>query len=105
MIIEIFPSPVHLALTGPSSARIGEKISIRVKLTRTTDGAAISDARVSLEGDTVKTDASGNVVFNFAVGSYGGVGQRAFKAIYGGEPQAYEKGEGTTTIKVLPSVN
>ena len=102
----VAPSPVRLALSGPSSARIGTRISVRVRLTRTTDSAPIANAWVALQGSgSEKTDANGGATFDVTIGSAGGTGPHTIKATFAGNPEKYEKGEGSITVNVLPSVN
>lgn len=101
-IIDIDKANVHVAVSGPGSAHIGQTISVKGRLTRTTDNAPIAGANLVM-GPWVKTDANGESVFTFAVPS-GSTGPRSFKVSYSGS-DSYEKGEGSVTINVQPAVN
>ena len=102
-ILDVNESPVHLALSGPASAHIGSTMSVKLKLTRTTDNAPIANASVFM-GSSQKTNASGEATFSFAVPS-GNTGARQFKATFPGVEKKYLNGEGSITVNVLPSVN
>lgn len=101
----IKPSPVHVAVTGPSSARIGDTIHLKARLTRTTDGKALAGKQVSGLGGYGDTDANGEIRFSGKVFAQGGIGARSFKANFSGETGFYEPGEGSITIQVQPSTN
>lgn len=101
-IIEINKAPVHIAVSGPSSAHIGQTISLKARITRTTDNAPIQGANLVM-GPWVKSDANGEATFSFAVPS-GGTGPKAFKVSYSGSDN-YGPGEGSATVNVQPAVN
>lgn len=103
--LDIGPSPVHIALTGPSSARIGDTIQLKAKLTRTTDGKALAGKHVSGLGQYGDTDATGEIRLTGKVFAQGGIGARSFKANFAGETGFYGSGEGSITIQVQPSIN
>ncbi len=101
-VIDLDKASVHLALTGPSTAHIGQSISLKARLTRTTDGSPIKGVTVSLPpGKT--TDDNGEAAFSFAVPS-GGTGPRPFKVKFLGNDN-YNPGEGSVTINVTPATN
>lgn len=101
-VIAIEKAAVHLAVNGPSTAHIGQNVSLKVRLTRTTDGSPIKGASIPLS--TVKTtDDNGEATFTFPIPS-GVTGPRSFKATYAGN-DSYHPGEGAITINVTPAVN
>lgn len=101
----IASAPVHIALTGPSSARIGDTIHLKAKLTRTTDNKVLAGRPVSGLGESGNTDASGEITFSGKVSAQGGLGARTYKANFAGETGFYAAGEGSITIQVQPSTN
>lgn len=103
-VITIDKAPVHLALSGPSTAHIGQSVSIKVRVTRTTDGGPVKNASIHLSPTAPKkTDDNGDATFTFSVPS-GGTGPKPFKATYAGNDN-YHPGEGSHTINVTPAVN
>jgi hypothetical protein len=102
---DIHVAPVHLSVTGPGSARIGETINVKVRLTRTTDNKRLQGRQILLGGMSGPTDADGELTFPLSVSSQGGVGPRTYKARFQGAQDLYEPGEGTLTIQVSPKVN
>ncbi|HQQ78671.1 MAG TPA: Ig-like domain-containing protein [Thermoanaerobaculia bacterium] len=103
-IIDIDKAAVHLALSGPSTAHIGQSISIKVRVTRTTDGGPVKNASIHLSPAAAKTtDDNGDATFTLPVPS-GGTGPKPFKATYAGNDN-YHPGEGSITINVTPATN
>ena len=106
-MLVIEPAPSRLVVTGaPSSARIGDTIHVKVKVTRTTDSAAIRDGLVSTSlGGTATPNAAGEATVTVIISSQGGTGARTVKVWFSGDPDLYEKSEATFTLHVSPSVS
>jgi hypothetical protein len=99
-------APVQVSIVGPSSAKIGDSLAMKVKVTRTTDGAAAKDVAVTGSGIPYgsKTNAQGEVAFTYQVGGGGGIGPRTLSV----QAQAndwYLAGSGSKTIQVGPKTN
>jgi hypothetical protein len=65
--ITVSRSPVHVAVTGPSTAKIGQTMTIKARLTRTTDGSPLQNERLLLPElyGAQPTNANGEATFTF----------------------------------------
>lgn len=95
-------APVHVAVTAPGSGKIGQTLPMKVRVTRTTDGAPVEGLTVQLPAGLPKpTNAAGEIAFDYPVSSYGGIGPRTIQA-KSLENKWYLAGQGTATIQVMP---
>ncbi len=93
---------VHVAVTAPGSGKIGQTLPMKVRVTRTTDGAPVEGLTVQLPaGFPEETNAAGEIAFDYPVSSYGGIGPRTIQA-KSLENKWYLAGQGTATIQVMP---
>ncbi|HET9481946.1 MAG TPA: hypothetical protein VFP98_09350 [Candidatus Polarisedimenticolia bacterium] len=96
-------APVQVSITvAVSSAKIGQTVPMKVRVTRTTDGAPVEGLTVQLpDGFPKPTNAAGEIAFDYLVSSGGGIGPRTIQA-KSLESKWYLAGQGTATIQVLP---
>lgn len=92
-------APVHVAITAPAAGKIGQILPMKVRVTRTTDGAPVEG--LTVQGFLQKTNAAGEIAFDYTVSSAGGIGPRTIEAKTV-ENKWYQAGQGTATIQVMP---
>lgn len=102
--LKIEKSPVKIAVSGPSNAAIGQKISLKARILRATDNAPMAGVTLSGNAGTQSTDASGWATFPVTVSASGGLGARSYKVRFYGDGQHLD-GEASHTIQAGPATN
>lgn len=92
-------APVQVTVTAPAAAKIGQTIPMKVRVTRTTDGAPVEG--LTVQGFLQKTNSAGEVASDYTVSSVGGIGPRTIEAKTL-ESKWYLAGQGAATLQVMP---
>jgi hypothetical protein len=102
--LQVNKAPVTLTVSGPGSAKIGDTITVTVKVLRATDNAPVKLVEVSVQNLTKKTDDAGTVSINYPINAAEGTGPRqlAVKAL--GAAYTLE-GSASKTIQVGAKTN
>ena len=96
--ITVHKAPVHVAVTGPATAKIGQTMTIKARLTRTTDGSPLENERLLLPEVYANqpTNANGEVTITFpAPGPNAGL--HDFTVSFESNPN-YESGYGDVKV-------
>ena len=99
------PRAVHLAVNAPASAKIGDKVVMKARLTDRGTGAPIANVEVH-QGEPMiktKTNASGEALANVTISNPAPFDKIAVTASFLGGG-CYQHGEGSALIKVTPKL-
>jgi hypothetical protein len=102
--LKVNRTPSALAITAPAGAQIGKTITLKVRLTRTSDNGPIKGAKVTGPFGVQTTNDNGEATANYTVSSQLGTGTRPLTFKFAGEHR-YLPTENSKNIQISPSTN
>lgn len=97
-------TPSAIAITAPGTAKIGQTITLKVRLTRTSDNAPIKGAKVTGPFGQQTTNDNGEASAPYTVSSQMGTGSKPLLFKFAGEHR-YLPVEKSQNIQISPSTN
>ena len=102
--LKVNRTPSALAITAPGNAKIGQTITLKVRLTRTPDNAPIKAVKVTGPFGQQTTNDNGEASASYTVPSQMGTGSKPLLFKFAGEHR-YLPVEKSQNIQISPSTN
>ncbi len=102
--LKVNRTPSALAITAPANAKIGQTITLKVRLTRTSDNAPIKAVKVTGPFGLQTTNDNGEASASYTVPSQMGTGSKPLTFKFAGEHR-YTPTENSKNIQISPSTN
>ncbi len=102
--LKVNRTPSALAITAPANAKIGQTITLKVRLTRTSDNAPIKAVKVTGPFGQQTTNDNGEASASYTVSSQMGTGSKPLLFKFAGEHR-YLPVEKSQNIQISPSTN